>query len=515
MGVEPRGDVIGGKRDLRMFGLPLMASFAQGRGVLPELKAKIPGPRSLELAARLRRFESRNVTFIAGDWPIFWERAEGANVWDADGNRFLDLTSAFGVAGLGHTRAEVRDALTAQAGRLIHAMGDVHPTAVKAELCAQLSALTFERWGAGTGKSILGNSGFEAVEAALKTSLLHSGKPGVIAFRGAYHGLGLGALATGGIPFFRDPFRAQLKDIAAILPYPGCYRCPFGACEGYRLEGRDFPNCSTNCIEKLHAEIEKSLRQREIGAILVEPIQGRGGCVVPPRDFLRLLRHICDERKILLIADEIFTGFNRTGALFACEHSGVVPDIICLGKALTGGFPLSACVGRADIMDAWPPSSGEALHTSTFLGNPLGCAMALASLKTHAEPGVAKQVREKGAKLKTALQSISSPSIGNVRGVGLMIGVEIVDPDAPANLEKLKSQAAQSEPFDETVLKPVDFGPRPAMSLAASLVRRALQDGLILLADSPGGNVLSFTPPFCISDEEIAFAAGWLETALR
>jgi 4-aminobutyrate aminotransferase-like enzyme len=482
-------------------------------GVLPKLKTKIPGPRSLELTSRLRRFESRNVTFVGDGWPIFWERAEGANVWDADGNRFLDLTSAFGVAGLGHTRPETRDAVTSQASKLMHAMGDVHPTALKAEVCARLSAMTFERWGVGTGKVILGNSGFETVEAALKTSLLHSGKPGVIAFRGGYHGLGLGALAAGGIPFFREPFRAQLKDFAAILPYPNCYRCPFGACEGYRIEGRDFPNCSTNCMEKLHSEIEKTIRQHPIGAILVEPIQGRGGCVVPPRDFLRLLRHVCDERKILLIADEILTGFNRTGALFACEHSGVVPDIICVGKALTGGFPLSACVGRADIMDAWPVSSGEALHTSTFLGNPLGCAMALASMTLHSEPGIARQVREKGARFKAALNSISSPSIGNVRGTGLMLGVELVESRTPATREQC--QDPQLSQFDENTLKSVDFGPPPATSLAASLVKRALHAGLILLADSPTGNVLSFTPPFDISDEQIAFAVNWLRRALE
>ena len=434
-------------------------------GVLPKIQGDIPGPRSRELAARLRRVESRNVTFTAEDWPIFWERAEGANVWDADGNRFLDLTSAFGVAATGHTRPEIREALTAQAAKLMHAMGDVHPTELKAEVCERLSALTFERWGAGGAKTILCNSGFEAVEAALKTSLLHSGKSGVIAFRGGYHGLGFGALAVGGIPFFREPFRAQIQDFATLLPYP---------------------NCPAADLEKLREEIHAVIRQRDIGAILVEPIQGRGGCVVPPRDFLRLLRQICDEHKILLIADEILTGFNRTGALFACEHSGVVPDIVCLGKALTGGFPLSACVGRADVMDAWPASSGEALHTSTFLGNPLGCAMALSSMRIHADAEVARTVRDKGATLKSALREIRSPHIGDVRGVGLMLGVEIVEPGTNT----------------------------PATALALSLVKRALRDGLILLADSPNSNVLSFTPSFCISDEEIAFASSWLGKAL-
>ncbi len=457
--------------------------------MLPQIHGDIPGPRSRELSARLRRVESRNVTFTAEDWPIFWERAEGANVWDADGNRFLDLTSAFGVAATGHTRPEIRDALTAQAAKLMHGMGDVHPTELKAEVCERLSALTFERWEKGSlggAKTILCNSGFEAVEAALKTSLLHSGKSGVIAFRGGYHGLGFGALAAGGIPFFSQPFRAQLRDFATLLPFPGCYRCPYGVCEGFRLGDGDFPNCSTVCLEKLRAEIDATIRQRDIGAILVEPIQGRGGCVVPPRDFLRLLRHICDEHKILLIADEILTGFNRTGALFACEHSGVVPDIVCLGKALTGGFPLSACVGRADIMDAWPASAGEALHTSTFLGNPLGCAMALASMRIHGDAETARTVRDKGAKLKAALRAIRSPHIGDVRGVGLMLGVEITEPGKST----------------------------PATSLALSLVQRALKDGLLLLADSPSANVLSFTPPFCISDDEIAFAAAWLKRAL-
>ncbi len=453
--------------------------------MLPELRTPIPGPRSRELAARLRRCESRNVTFISEEWPIFWERAEGANVWDADGNRYLDLTSAFGVTTLGHTRPEIRDALTGQAATLLHAMGDVHPTELKVRLCEQLSALTFERWGVGRGKTILGNSGFEAVEAALKTSLLATGKPGVIAFSGAYHGLGLGALAVAGIPYFREPFRRQLKEFATLLPYPGCYRCPCGVREGYRLAGQDFPNCSTDCLARLREDLDKTIRQREIGAILVEPIQGRGGCVVPPRDFLPLLRQVCDEYKILLIADEILTGFNRTGRLFACDHFGVVPDLICLGKSLTGGFPLSACVGRTDLMDAWPPSHGEALHTSTFLGNPLGCAMALAALDLHADPGVARQIRETGTAFKQALQSIPSQRIGDVRGLGLMLGMELVKPNGAPDGEG-----------------------------AVALVNEALRAGLLLLPESPSGNVLGIQPPMSLANEEFAWFVNWLSKAL-
>ncbi|MGA3170293.1 MAG: aspartate aminotransferase family protein [Chthoniobacteraceae bacterium] len=444
--------------------------------MLPDLRTPIPGPESLALTASLRRHESRNVTHVSPGWPIFWERAEGTNVWDADGNRFLDFTSAFGVAGLGHSQPDVVAALKDQASRLLHAMGDVHPTPQKAQLCKRLSELTFERWNVAPGKVILGNSGSDAIEAALKTSLLHSGKPGVIAFTGAYHGLGMGSVAATGLPFFREPFRLQLKDFATWIPYPHCYRCPFGVKEPFRLEGAPFPNCSTTCLEQIGEEISRAIALRDIGCILVEPIQGRGGIIPPPRDFLALLRCICDEEKIPLIADEIFTGFNRTGKLFACEHFGVVPDIICLGKGLASGFPISACVGRADIMDAWPESTGEALHTSTFLGNPLGCAMALASMEIHADARTARQVVAAGGKLRAALESIRSPRAGNVRGAGLMLGLEITNASGA-----------------------------PDTGLAVSVLKRALADGLILLADGPESNVLTFTPPFGISDEEIAF----------
>jgi len=423
--------------------------------MLPELITAIPGPRSLALAADLRRYECRNVTFLAPDWPIFWQRAEGVNVWDADGNRFLDLTSAFGVSGLGHTNAAICEALVEQSQELLHAMGDVHPTALKARLCARLSDLTFARWGRGDGKTILGNSGFEAIEAALKTSLLRTGRAGVIAFHGGYHGLGFGAVAASGIPFFREPFRAQLPDFATLLPYP-----------------RD-----ASALDALRGPLEQAAARGDIGAILVEPVQGRGGLLVPAAGFLPLLRAVCDAHGLLLIADEIYTGFNRTGALFACEHAAVVPDLICLGKALTGGFPLSACVGRAEVMDAWPYSTGEALHTSTFLGNPLGCAMALAALEQHADPATAALVRERGARLRAALDALRSPHLREVRGLGLMLGLELVTDSAPAT------------------------------ELALSIVQRALRDGVILLADSPTGNVLSFAPPFAISDEEIAFVA--------
>jgi acetylornithine/succinyldiaminopimelate/putrescine aminotransferase len=419
--------------------------------MLPELITQIPGPASRALAVRLRSCESRNVTYLADDFPVFWQRAEGTNVWDSDGNRFLDLTGAFAVASLGHGNPAITGALIDQAGTLLHGMGDVHPSELKVQLCEQLSKLTFERWGADPGKSVLGCSGFEAVEAALKTAHLATGKPGIITFEGGYHGTGYGTLAAGAMPRFRDPFTSQLAEIGKVMP--------FG------MAGVE--------------QVRSALAIGDVGAVLVEPVLGRGGKVVPEAEFLPALRALCDEFGALLIFDEIYTGLNRTGKLFACEHWNVVPDLICVGKALTGGFPLSACVGKADVMDAWPESDGEAIHTATFLGHPVGCAMALASLKQHADPATADTVSATGERFRAALAAINVPGIGKVRGLGLMLGLEL-----------------------------------PAGTDSGALIAAALRHGIILLADGPGGGVLAFAPPFAISDKEIAFACRWLQEYL-
>jgi len=411
--------------------------------MLPLLKTAIPGPESLRLAAELQAFESRNVTYLDDSWPVFWESAEGVNVFDADGNRFLDFTSAFGVAGLGHRHSEIIAALTAQAGTLLHGMGDVHPTALKGQLCRALSEITYGRWSGTKGKVVLSNSGFESIETALKTARLATGKKELIAFTSGYHGLGYGSLLGTDLAKFRGPFGDQLAPITTRLPFGG-------------------------------SEIE-SLAGSEIGAVLVEPIQGRGGKIIPPPDFLPRLRKWCDENDALLIFDEIYTGFHRTGKTFACEWDGVIPDLICLGKALSSGFPISACVGKADVMDAWPESTGEALHTSTFLGHPVGCAMALMSLEILQRPETAAMVSEKGAYLGEKLQALG---IGKARGRGLMWGLEL-DKNA---------------------------GP---------LLGSLLKEGLLLLADGPEGNILSFTPPFTISEEEIDFAVSRVSALLK
>ncbi|MEN8679029.1 MAG: aspartate aminotransferase family protein [Akkermansiaceae bacterium] len=403
--------------------------------MIPEIKTVIPGPCSQDLAVRLRKHESRNVTYVDESWPVFWERAQGVNVWDADGNRFLDFTSAFGVAGLGHRHPEIVAAMKEQCDQLLHGMGDVHPTALKVEMCARLSRLTFERWGAGPGKVVLSNSGFEAVETALKTARLATGKRGVMAFANGYHGLGYGSLLGTDLEKFRGPFVDQLAGVTTRVDY-GSFELP---------------------------------NDDAIGAVLVEPIQGRGGKVLPPAGFLSALRDWCDAHGALLIFDEIYTGFHRTGKWFACEWEGVIPDLICVGKAMSGGFPISACVGKSEVMDKWPESPGEALHTSTFLGHPVGCAMALKSLEILERHETIELVEVVSASLSSALQSFDHTAVHEIRGRGMMWGMEL---------------------------------DRPAGGLLASL----LAEGLLFLADGPQGNVLSFTPPFLISEGELDHA---------
>ncbi len=416
--------------------------------------------KTQQILRQLRAHESRNVLFTEADgsWPIVWERARGVHVWDAEGEKYLDLTAAFGVASAGHANPRVVRAGQRQMATLLHAMGDVHPHAQKAQLAHELSRLTFERWsgGATIGKVIYNNSGFEAVESALKTAILGTGKRGIIAFKGAYHGLGYGALNATHRDHFRSAFRDQLGEFGQFAPFPA----------------------HDDELPKLEKELRSLFKKHAIGAILAEPVQARGGINVPPTGFLPLLRRLCDEHGALLILDEIYTGFGRTGAWFACEHSSVMPDLICLGKALTGGFPLSACVGRADVMDAaWPASTGEAIHTSTFLGHPVGCAMALAQIAEIRGLKLVERSVKLGAtllKLLRSLETVNPKLKMTARGVGLMTGLELRHRDnSPATTESL------------------------------AVIKRMLHRGFILLPEGEHGNIISLTPPLTIAERQL------------
>ena len=444
-----------------------------------------PSTKTLQL---LRAYESRNVTFIEpdGSWPIIWDRARGVHVWDADGKKYLDLTAAFGVAAAGHANPNVVRAGQRQMGRLLHAMGDVHPHPLKAQLARELSRITFERWTSAGGrasprapksgsnlgggpassrfhaKTIFCNSGFEAVEAALKTARLATGKRGVIAFEDAYHGLGYGALNTTHRQHFRAPFADQLGRFGHFVPFPKAV--------AHGAVSPDLPS--------VDAQLRQLFRRRQIGAVLVEPVQVRGGLNIPHPKLLPRLRELCDRNRALLILDEIYTGFGRTGKWFACEHWGVVPDILCLGKALTGGFPLSACVGKSELMDkAWPPSTGEAIHTSTFLGHPVGCAMALAQILEIERRQLVTRSAIIGRLLVSLLSQLEprNPAVTlSARGLGLLAGLELRLRDG-----------------------------RPATAATLELVKAMLHRGFILLPEGEYSNVLSFTPPLVISERQL------------
>jgi 4-aminobutyrate aminotransferase-like enzyme len=416
----------------------------------------IPGARSKALANLLRRYEARNVTCLAGDFPIFWEAASGATVTDADGNEYIDCTAAFGVANAGHCNPRVTDAVADQARRLIHGMGDVHPTALRVRLFERLAGVL----PAELGKTFLASTGSEAIEAALKTAILATGKARFAAYRGAYHGLSFGALAVGGIEHFRRPFAAALGAEPVLLDYPRAGE--------------------TSAREAAATARDALTRHDEVAALVIEPIQGRAGCVVPPAGYLAEMRAVCSDIGVLLIVDEIFTGFGRTGEWFAIDRERVVPDILCIGKALGSGLPISATVGRSAVMDAWPASTGEALHTSTYLGNPLACAAALATIAEIEHRSLVARAAALGARLAPRLAQLRSRAgVVDVRGHGLLWGIEL---------------AGGAE--------------------AAAVVIESLARGVILLQSGERGETISLSPPLVIGEDQLMRSIDVLEEAI-
>jgi len=363
---------------------------------LPRLITEVPGPASRAAVDTLARHECPAVTArrarrasalgTADDDPVVWAEAVDSQVVDVDGNRFVDLTSGFGVALVGHRHPDVVAAATRQAGTLIHAMGDAWPDASRIELLKRLAELAPGE----LSVSILGLSGSDAVDAAVKTAVLATGRTGVVTFAQGYHGLSLGVLALQGYnAAFTEPF--------STITHPDVRQLPWG--------------CS---MEQLRASLQG------VGLVMAEAIQGRGGIRTAPEGWLADVARTCREAGALFALDEIQTGIGRTGAWFAGPHEGVVPDLMCVGKALGGGFPISACMGTREVMDAWGASTGEALHTQTFLGHPVGCAAALATLDVLDKGGL-EQVRERGAALEQAFTTAGYP----MRGRGLMRAVRL------------------------------------------------------------------------------------------
>jgi 4-aminobutyrate aminotransferase/(S)-3-amino-2-methylpropionate transaminase len=367
---------------------------------------------SLAFASRLESAESpafgarrKSRAEVAGAEmpPIAYASGEGSNVVDVDGNRYVDLAAGFGALLLGHAPPKVARALDVQADRLWMALGDLYPSDVKVALVEKVAALYPEKG----ARVLLGQSGSDAIGAALKTAKLATRKPGVIAFEGAYHGLGYGPLAACGLKqSWRRAFADQLNPHVAFVPYPRA--------------GRD--------LDQTLSLVEKGLDEGRVGAVLVEPILGRGGCVVPPAAFLRELAALTKKAEALLVADEIWTGLGRSGEVLASAAMGALPDLICFGKGLGGGLPISACVGPDAIMQAWRRDvDEEVVHTATFHGAPLACATAIATLDVLAADRLVERARVVGDRARQGLTNALArvPGVGEIRGAGLMIGVEL------------------------------------------------------------------------------------------
>ncbi|MDX1999894.1 MAG: aspartate aminotransferase family protein [Thermoanaerobaculia bacterium] len=420
------------------------------QGDLPPLvTVPPPGPRSRALCTHLARVEAPGVnTLYRGHDQIVWAEALGSNVLDVDSNRYLDFTSGFGVAFVGHRHPAVVAAVADQAGRLVHGLGDVaaHPSRIAlADRLCQLAPVD-------DPVVYFAISGSDAIEVALKTALLATGRSVLLAFEPAYHGLTLGALAAGSRREFQAPFEAHLHGHVR--------RLPFGASP---------------------SALRSALAPGDVAAVVVEPIVGREGVLLPPAGWLAELAALARSTETLVVADEIFTGFGKTGRRFVVEAEGIRPDLLVCGKALGGGLPIGAVVGTRVAMSAWA-SDGEARHTATFLAHPLACAAALATLDVIENEELVERARELGAHLAARTASWHqrfSRTIHGTRGRGLLQAVEFAE-----------------------------------LATASRFATRALDRGVILLAGGPEGRTVQLVPPAVISRERLDDALGRLESVL-
>ncbi len=431
------------------------------KDVVPRIRTPLPGPKAQALLERDAHYVSPSYTRI---YPLVCERGSGAVMQDVDGNLFLDFTAGIAVASTGHCHPHVTAAIVDQAQKLLHMSGTDFYYQPQIDLAQRLAE-------SGPGRTpkrvFFTNSGAEALEAALKLARWHTGRSRAIAFYGAFHGRTYGAMSLSGSKLVhRRGFAPLVPDIHHV-PYPrGCQGCDNGECE---------------CVRQIEETVLRRIAPPdEVAAIFVEPIQGEGGYYVPPAGFLPALRALCDRHGFLLVADEVQSGMGRTGKLYAVEHWGVEPDIICLAKGIASGMPLGAIVSKEEVMD-WPPGS----HASTFGGNPVSCRAALATLDLL-EGGYIANATERGRQLKQGLQRLQQhhPAIREVRGLGLMVAMDLID-------ER-------------------DNSPAPLMR--DEVVQAAFHRGLLLLGC--GESAVRFCPPLCISSEQVETALQLVDAVL-
>jgi 4-aminobutyrate aminotransferase/(S)-3-amino-2-methylpropionate transaminase len=429
-----------------------------------ELKTSIPGPRSQEILARKARVIADPLSIFL---PVVIERGEGATLTDVDGNTFIDFTGGVGCLNVGHANPRVVEAVQEQAARFLHTDFTIVPYEVYVTLAERLIALSpFQ----GPAKAAFFNAGTEAIENAVKFARAYTKRPAVIAFEGGFHGRTLLAVS---LTSKTHPYKAGLGPFS-----PEVYRVPFA--QDYRGPS------AADAIAALERALITTVAAENVAAIVIEPVQGEGGFVVAPQEFLAGVRRICDENGIVLVVDEVQTGFGRTGKMFAIEHYGIEPDLMVVAKSIAAGLPLSGVIGKAEIMDA----PGESAIGGTYVGNPVAQAAALAVLDVFEDDGLVERASAIGETIRARMQAWQErwQAIGDVRGLGAMLAIELVR----------------------------DRGTKePAPELATRIVEAAAERGLLLLKSGIYSNCIRVLVPFVISDAELDEALGAWEDALE
>ena len=433
----------------------------------PKIKTELPGPKAKEILERDEKYISPSYT---RGYPLVAKVGRGMIVEDVDGNTFYDFAAGIAVCATGHSHPHVVEAIKKQSDMLIHMSGTDFYYPEQVNLAQKLAEITP---GDFAKKAFFCNSGAESVECGLKLARWYTRKVKMIAFLGAFHGRTMGALSlTASKSLQKERFAPFVPEVIHV-PYAYCYRCAFGQTYG---------ECNFECVLHIEYYLEKLAPSSDVAALFAEPIQGEGGYIVPPPEYFGKLKKLCEENEILLVDDEVQAGFGRTGKMFAIEHWGVVPDIMCMAKGIASGMPLGACVASSEIM-SWPPGA----HASTFGGNPVSCAASLATIDLL-KKGLIENAAKVGAFMLKRLKEMQEKYeiIGDVRGKGLMVATELV-----------KNKKTKE----------------PAKKEVEKIIFDAWRNGVLLLPC--GKNGIRFIPPLVVTEEVVDFALDVFEGAIK
>ncbi len=433
----------------------------------PQIKTELPGPKAKEVLQKDEKYISPSYT---RGYPLVAKSGRGMIIEDMDGNTFYDFAAGIAVCATGHSHPKVVEAIKKQAEKLIHMSGTdffYEEQAYLAQKLAEITPGSFDK------KVFFCNSGAESVECGFKLARWYTRRVKMIAYLGAFHGRTMGALSlTASKAVQKERFAPFVPEVVHV-PFAYCYRCHFG---------KTYGECNFECVQYIEYVLEKMMPPSDVAAIFVEPIQGEGGYIVPPPEYLGKVKSLCEEYNILFVDDEVQSGFGRTGKMFAIEHWGIVPDIICMAKGIASGMPLGACVASSEIM-SWPSGA----HASTFGGNPVSCAASLATIEIL-KGGLVTNAAKVGEFMLKRLKEMQEKNeiIGDVRGKGLMVVTELV------KNRKTKEHAKKE---------------------VEKILYDAWRGGVLLLPCGKSG--IRFVPPLVVTEEQAAFALDVFEKCLK